>query len=387
MKAKLQKKTIILISSIIMLFFLYGILVGHYNFFPFEIISDIKNSIIPQSESSIRQQIHQDFSEINNLISFENTNDILTKKEMLIKYIWFDDSLPSTLPVNHTTNISDELSNLKNLDRIDSFTVEMEYGMNSISYLFLANNSNNKLIIYHQGDDSQSSGSFDNHSFLEDRKLIQYFLNENYSVLIFSMVGHGMNNEPIVELDNLGDIRLNSHEYFVLLETEKFQPIKFFLEPVIITLNQIDIDYSFDSYDMIGKNEGGWSTIVISALDDRIKNSYAVASSFPLWMSPNEKNFGGYEHHLPSLYQIANYLELYIMSAYGNERSLTLFYNEFDPCCFSGDLYQKYPFADVVNPKLKSLDSGEFNVFIDNNQTENIVSDSTLEIINKLLLN
>ena len=387
MMAKLQKKTIILISSIIMLFFLYGILVGHYNFFPFEIISDIKNSIIPQSESSIRKQIHQDFSEINNLISFENTNDILTKKEMLIKYIWFDDSLPSTLPVNHTTNISDELSNLKNLDRIDSFTVEMDYGMNSISYLFLANNSNNKLMIYHQGDDSQSSGSFDNHSFEEDRKIIQHFLNANYSVLIFSMVGHGMNNEPIVKLDNLGDIRLNSHEHFVLLETEKFKPIKFFLEPVIITLNQIDIDYSFDSYDMIGKNEGGWSTIVISALDDRIKNSYAVASSFPLWMSPNEKNFGGYEHHLPPLYQIANYLELYIMSAYGNERSLTLFYNEFDPCCFSGDLYQKYPFADVVNPKLKSLDSGEFNVFIDNNQTENIVSDSTLEIINKLLLN
>ena len=387
MMAKLQKKTIILISSIIMLFFLYGILVGHYNFFPFEIISDIKNSIIPQSESSIRKQIHQDFSEINNLISFENTNDILTKKEMLIKYIWFDDSLPSTLPVNHTTNISDELSNLKNLDRIDSFTVEMDYGMNSISYLFLANNSNNKLMIYHQGDDSQSSGSFDNHSFEEDRKIIQHFLNANYSVLIFSMVGHGMNNEPIVKLDNLGDIRLNSHEHFVLLETEKFKPIKFFLEPVIITLNQIDIDYSFDSYDMIGKNEGGWSTIVISALDDRIKNSYAVASSFPLWMSPNAKNFGGYEHHLPPLYQIANYLELYIMSAYGNERSLTLFYNEFDPCCFSGDLYQKYPFADVVNPKLKSLDSGEFNVFIDNNQTENIVSDSTLEIINKLLLN
>ena len=82
---------------------------------------------------------------------------------------------------------------------------------------------------------------------------------------------------------------------------------------------------------MIGKNEGGWSTIVISALDNRIKNSYAIASSFPLWMSPNQENFGGYEHHLPQFYQIANYLELYSMSAFGNDRSLVLFYNEFDP--------------------------------------------------------
>jgi hypothetical protein len=383
----MKSKILISLIFVIVIIFSYGIVVGHYQIFPFEIMSDLKNSMFPQSQSPPRNQIHQNFSEIGSLISFKNSSDILNKKEMLIEYIWSDNSLPSFLPINHTTNITDELSNLKNLDRIDSFTVQMDYGMNSISYLFLANNSNNRLIIYHQGDDSQSSGNFDNHSFEEDRKIIQHFLNANYSVLIFSMVGHGMNNEPSVELDNLGNIHLNSHEHFVLLETEKFKPIKFFIEPVIITLNQIDIDYSFDSYNMVGKNEGGWSTIVISALDDRIKNSYAVASSFPLWMSPIEKNFGGYEHHLPSFYQIANYLELYIMSAYGNERSITLFYNEFDPCCFSGDLYQKYPFADVVKPKLKSLGNGEFNVLIDKNQTENIISDSTLKMINKLLLN
>jgi hypothetical protein len=383
----LQKKFLFLIISVIILFFSYGVSVGHYHFFPFEIFSDFKNSIIQQSESTPRKQIHQDFSQIDRLISFENSNDVLNKKEMLIEYVWSSDSLPSELPVEHTRDISDELSNLQNLDRIDSFAVEMEYGMNSISYLFLANNPNNKLIIYHQGDDSRSSGSFDNHSFEEDRRIIQHFLNANYSVLIFSMVGHGMNNEPIIQFENLGKLQLNSHEHFVLLETEKFQPIQFFLEPVIITLNQIDIDYSFDSYNMIGKNEGGWSTIVISAIDDRIKNSYAISSSFPLWMSPNQKNFGGYEHHLPTFYQIANYLELYSMSAFGDGRSLTLFYNEFDPCCFSGELYEKYPFADAVKSKLKSLGTGKFNVLIDYNQSENVVSNNTLEIISKLLPN
>ena len=378
----MKKKTLILISSVAILFFSYGILVGHYNFFPFEIVSDIKNSIIPQSETSPRVQIHQDFLQIDRLILFENSDEILTKKKILIEYIWSDDNLPSTLPVDYNIDISDELSNLKNLERIDSFTVEMEHGMNSISYLFLANNSNDKLIIYHQGDDSQSSVNFDNHSFEEERRIIQHFLNKNYSVLMFSMVGHGMNNEPIVNLDNFGTIQLNSHEHFVLLETENFQPIKFFLEPVIVTLNQIEIDYSFNSYDMIGKNEGGWTTVVVSALDDRIKNSYSISGSFPLWMSSNPKNFAGYEHHLPSFYKIANYLELYIMSSYGDDRSLTLFYNEFDPCCFRGDLYQKYPFADIVKPRLKSLGPGEFNVLIDSDQTENIVSDYTLEMIN-----
>ena len=374
-----------LISSVAILFFSYGILVGHYNFFPFDIISNIKNSVSPQSEPVPRIQIHQDFSQINELILLETSSDILMKKKTLTEYVWSDLGLPSNLPIDHDVDVSDKLFDLKNLDRIDSFTVEMDYGMNSISYLFLANNSNNKLIIYHQGDDSQSSESFDNHSFEEDRRIIQHFLNENYSVLVFSMVGHGMNNEPIIFHDTLGTIRLNSHEHFVLLETEKLKPIKFFLEPVIVTLNQIDTDYSFDSYSMVGKNEGGWTTVVVSALDDRIKESYAISSSFPLWMSSNSKNFGGYEHHQPSFYQIANYLELYIMSAYGDERRLILFYNEFDSCCFRGDLYEKYPFAEVVKHKLKSLGTGEFKVLIDKNQTENIISNNILEkIINSM---
>lgn len=383
----MQKKVILLVGTVAILFFSYGVLVGHYNFFPFDILSNTKNTISPQSESGSRIQIHQDFSQVDKLVSIKNPDDITIKKQNLTEFIWPDTGFPVNLPVEHNVNVSDELSNLENLERIDSFTVEMDYGMNSISYLFLADNSNDNLIIYHQGDDSQSSNSFNHHSFTEDRKIIQYFLNQNHSVLMFSMVGHGMNNEPIVELKNLGVIRLNSHEHFVLLEEEKFQPIKFFIEPVIVTLNQIDVDYPFDMYNMIGKNEGGWTTVVVSALDDRIKQSYAIGGTFPLWMSSNSNDFGGYEHNLPSFYQIANYLELYIMSAYGNERSLTLFYNEYDPCCFRGDLYQKYPFGDIVISHLQSLGSGKFNVLIDNDQMENIVSDNTIETIHKSLSN
>ena len=89
----MQKKTILLISSFSILFFSYGILVGHYNYFPFEIISDIKNTISPQSEPTPRIQIHQDLSETNKLISFNNSKDILMKKKILIEHIWSGDTL------------------------------------------------------------------------------------------------------------------------------------------------------------------------------------------------------------------------------------------------------------------------------------------------------
>ena len=50
------------------------------------------------------------------------------------------------------SDISDSRYNdFQNLKRIDRLTVEMEYGINSVSYLFIPEQSSEKLILYHQG--------------------------------------------------------------------------------------------------------------------------------------------------------------------------------------------------------------------------------------------
>jgi hypothetical protein len=141
-------------------------------------------------------------------------------------------------------------------------------------------------------------------------------------------------------------------------------------------------NHNFESFNMIGLSGGGWSTIIISALDDRIQKSYSVAGSFPIWMRSDPSNFGDYEQTVPEFYKIANYEELYIMSSYGQDRELILFYNEFDPCCFSGELYKKFPFKNIIQEKLQSLEKGEFDVIIDSEQNEHIISDFTF---NKIL--
>ena len=178
--------------------FSYGLFVGHYEIFPFEMLSEIKK--IPyESESNTRLQIYQDLSN-DDLISFQSIADIDNTKQTLIEYIWNDSKLPIELPTKHEYDVKDRIADeLQNLDRIDSFTVEMKYGVNSISYLFIAKNSNDKLVIYHQGHNAISLNGFDDHSFDQDIPLIQNFLDNNYSVLIFSMPGKGMNNEPIID--------------------------------------------------------------------------------------------------------------------------------------------------------------------------------------------
>jgi len=381
----MKSKIIISLIFVIGITFSYGLVVGHYHFFPFEILSDL-NKIIQNQNTKLepRPQIYQDISQINDLITITSKDDIERKKILLNNYIWPNNDLPfNKIPKDYSLNIQDDLfSDIDSLLQINSYTVEMSYGMNSISYLFLPKISNNELIIYHQGHTSSSLRGYDSHSFEQDKEIIKNFLDDNYSVLIFSMPGHGMNNEPVVDVPNLGKITLNSHDHFKLIESETLKPIKFFIEPVIITLNHIENNHTFESFNMIGLSGGGWTTIIISALDDRIQQSYSVAGSFPIWMRSDPSNFGDYEQTIPEFYKIANYEELYIMSSYGDDRKLILFYNEFDPCCFSGDLYKKFPFESVIQERLQLLKKGQFDVIIDSDQNQHIISDFTF---NKIL--
>ena len=366
--------------------FSYGLFVGHYEIFPFEMLSEIKKFPY-ESESNTRLQIYQDLSK-DDLISFQSIADIDNTKQTLIEYIWNDSKLPIELPTKHEYDVKDRIADeLQNLDRIDSFTVEMKYGVNSISYLFIAKNSNDKLVIYHQGHNAISLNGFDDHSFDQDIPLIQNFLDNNYSVLILSMPGKGMNNEPIIDHEKFGNFKLNSHDHFHLLEAKNFHPIQFFLEPVVITLNQIEKDYSFVTYSMMGLSGGGWTTIVVSAVDDRISESYSIAGSFPIWLRSDSRDYGDYEQTIPEFYQIANYEELYFLSAYGDNRRLVLFYNEFDPCCFPGELYNKFPFGDIVKTKISKFNKGNFDVIVDYGQTEHMISESILGKITEYIQN
>ena len=380
-----MKKNILLLLIIVLIIgFFYGVSVGHYQIFPFEILSDFNQMMKNESISSnSRPQIYQDLSQVNNLIQINSEEDIENKKIRLNDYIWISEDPPfNKVPIDYSIDIKDNLfSDIESLLQIDSFIVEMDYGMNSISYLFLPKISNDKLIIYHQGHSSSSLRGPDSHSFEQDKRIIQSFLDKNYSVLIFSMPGHGMNNEPVVDIPHLGKITLNSHDHFKLIETKTFHPIKFFIEPVIITLNHIEKIIILNLSNMMGLSGGGWSTVIISALDDRIQKSYSIAGSFPIWMRSDSSDFGDYEQTIPEFYQIANYEELYLMSGYGVGRELILFYNEFDPCCFSGNLYKQFPFKDIIIQKLEILEKGKFDVIIDPKQDKHIVSDFTLNKI------
>jgi len=363
-----------LVISFVSIFF-FGTYVGLYKIFPYEFLDSSKDVLFGQKTIEKNQFAEQ--SSIDSLIRIYDKSDIDKKRNFLTEFFWDVGSLQrvkdkSQLPEVESGISDSNYKDFQNLKRIDRLTVEMEYGINSVSYLFLPEQSNEKLILYHQGHGGD---------FLLGKDTIQFFLDRNFSVFAMSMPLLGMNNQPVVEIDGLGKIKLNSHNQLRLLEANNFNPMKLFLDPIQINLNFLDKEYNFKQYSMIGLSGGGWTTVVYSAIDERISNSFSVAGSMPFYLRVDDRDMGDYEQRNIELYQNVNYLELYVLSAYGDGRKHVQIFNKNDPCCFSGNGYETYEF--VIKDKILQLGKGDFQIFIDDTHNQHQISDHILKLVHE----
>ena len=371
-------KTIVLIPSLIVLIgivFIFGLIVGVYKIFPYEILDSSLDSIKEEAPTENNQFITQ--SDLNTLVRIDGKSDIEKKRNDLTEFFWNVGSLQRVqhdgqLPEIESDIYDSRYNDLQNLKRIDKLTVEMEYGIDSVSYLLLPEESNQKLILYHHGHDGD---------FILGSNTIQFFLERNFTVLAMTMPLVGMNNQPIVGIDGFGEMKLISHDQLNLLEKNKFNPMKLFTNPIQVNLNYLDKEYDFKRYSIIGLSGGGWIGLVYSAIDDRISDSFSIASSLPFYLRVDARDIGDYEQTNVNLYKITNYLELYVLAGYGDDRKHIQIFNKDDPCCYSGIGYESYEF--FIKDKLVELGKGSFQILIDDTHNEYKISDTMLEYIRK----
>jgi len=355
--------------------FFYGIAVGHYEIFPFDLIQNSKSLVLNNFEKEQNDILIYE-ENIDSLILINSENDVIKKTEALSNFIW-NDQVPYSSTILVDENIIDErYQNLSNLKSIYKLDISMEYDVHSIAYLFLPENSNDKLIIYHQGHGGD---------FILGKDTIDFFLDKDYTVLAFSMPLLGMNNQPIIDLDHFGKIKFTNHKHLHFLESSEFSPVKFFIEPIGVSLNYLDNNFDFNSYYMMGISGGGWTTVLFSAIDDRISQSYSVAGTIPIFMRSDSKNIGDYEQIIPELYAITNYLELYILNSYGDDRIHVQIFNNNDPCCFSGNISGIYDHK--INERLIKLDKGNFFLYIDDTHNEHKISEYSRILISEYMNN
>ena len=127
---------------------------------------------------------------------------------------------------------------------------------------------------------------------------------------------------------------------------------------------------------MIGISGGGWVTTIYPAIDERIIQSYSVAGSYPIFLRTAPENVGDYEQKNPKLYEVANYLDLYVMASTGQDRKFIQIFNKYDPCCFSGNHFETY--EKNIKNIVDGFETGHFDIFLDDTHKEHIISKKAL---------
>ncbi len=356
------------IGFAMLLSFCYGICVHKYQLPPYTWLRAIKEAATQQDDDS-KSPTLPSADQMRALITIDSAKAVSEKRDQLVQYIWGESGLPrAVMPAHVFEGVEDEaFAGLRSLTRIDRLEIDMDYGLRSVAYHFHpATGDADCVVIYYQRHRGH---------FKRGRNTIQTFLENGCSVIALSMPLLGMNNQPTVEVPGVGPLALTTHDRLKFLD----RPIRFFVEPVIAVLNYADQHFGYKLVAMIGISGGGWTTTLSAAIDPRIACSYPVAGSYPICLRSTGKEWGDFEQTLPSLYSVANYLDLYVLGATGPGRRQLQVLNETDPSCFSAGKHVLY--VEAVSQVVDALGTGTFGVYVDEGNHEHSISDNALRVI------
>ena len=175
----------------------------------------------------------------------------------------------------------------------------------------------------------------------------KFFHSLGHDVFILSMPLKGVNLGPGSNATHLN----TDHWWMLQWEKKGDHALRYFLEPVVLTINYAKSLLKIPTIFMAGLSGGGWTTTVASALDKRIVASFPIAGSVPAALrdpnhgkddedfeqnaSPNP-NPGPYASHPGRLmYQACNYTCMYLLAGLEPDRFQVQVLHNQDDCCFA----------------------------------------------------
>lgn len=265
-------------------------------------------------------------------IKIHTPAEIISKRIEIIRAIWGSDQIPDRSDVIITHGVKSPLkpnSVVSRVDRIeipvDAPVLEGDTPVIDLAYFFVPVKRNNRLILFNPGH--LCSLKDEPGSTYRVEATITGLLQGGFDVLAIYM--------PHVSDTSCN---LNHCEIINTYTGNGIHPpasgLRFFLEPEIVSLNYLLKENNYQNINMVGLSGGGWTTNLLTAIDDRIKYSFSVAGSMPLYYRYGG-SMGDVEQYLPDLYRhIAGYPDLYILGAYGKGRKQVQILNRNDDCCF-----------------------------------------------------
>jgi hypothetical protein len=177
----------------------------------------------------------------------------------------------------------------------------------------------------------------------------QDWLNQlGYDVMSLSMPLHQLNYHK----ESLCD-----HKWFEQFEKQGVKTIgRYFLEPVVRTINYATETLGYKRIIMMGLSGGGWTTTLMSAIDTRIQLSIPVAGSIPCSFPHTSWD---YEQYCTNDWaQVCDYECLYALAGLEPSRYSVQIIHEKDPCCFHG--YGRHDGIREYNARVQQHIQGHF---------------------------
>lgn len=308
------------------------------------------------------------------LIHIQSADDVASIRNRLIDFIWRGNGFPQSTQVQQV-GLEPNLSGWGPLESYDRLTIAMDLGFESVLYHLRPPQRSGRLVIFHQGHSKRWTENGGDTA-------VKAFLSKGFSVLICQMPLFG---------ENSGPAGIGRHNDMAGLVTTTLNPIKFFMEPVAIGLNHVLKAFSYRDVAMIGISGGGWTTTLYAAIDPRIRLSFPVAGSYPLYLrtepcgkkydaaTGSRNDVGDWEQYYSELYALASYPDLYILGSYGPGRGQLQVLNQYDACCFGGIRSRTY--EKTVTDAVAKLGQGWFDVFVDDSHRSHMISQHALDTV------
>ncbi|WP_154792562.1 hypothetical protein [Occultella kanbiaonis] len=320
--------------------------------------------------------------DVDRLITINSLQDVADRRRRLAEHLWKRAGIPAGTPSIDAGVTVPELDPLAHR-RVDRATLSMAHGLTSTSYLvhprrpmpgrlgiFLAGHGNARKPVYHR----------------PQLAAMQTFLDRGYRVAAIDMPLQGWNpthmDPPTAGAAPPPDVA--SHERFADYETPDFTAATYFLDPVVTMLNHAAEAAPLTDVVTFGFSGGAWTTVLHAAVDPRVTLSIQVAGTWPFYLRPHpaaHPNFGDWEQRresLPGLYDIAGYLDLYVLGATGGGRRQLQILNRFDPSCFPGVGHRSY--AQPVRDRAALL-GGDWEVIDDATHGKHQISDHAVAML------
>lgn len=315
--------------------------------------------------------------ELRSTVALKNHDNVRARRAILNAYVFGEQSGGVTASVELESNVVDaRYSTLAGLQRIDKLTITMEFGLQSHVYLFVPSSPNKQITLYHQGHGGD---------FYKGRHVIARLVESGVTVAALSMPLLGVNQGREIIHPKLGALQVSTHEHLSLFKPTSGSALKFFIEPVMKTVDTL-YEQGFSDFSMIGISGGAWTTALYAALDPRIRLSMPVAGSLPMrYKFLDPKSLGDFESRDPGLAALLSYPEIYLLGSVGESRRQVQVSNFYDPCCYSGDAPLEY--KDALGAHLNLLGPGDFDVYIDYSHTQHQISNEVVDLFLRLLQN